>query len=66
MTHTPGPPPWWEAWARRTGRALVESPETVLRPIEGGVEVWQAEVLAWRRWSGVTVDEDDWEWFVWA
>jgi hypothetical protein len=40
--------------------------DTVSRawPVSGGLEAWRAEVLAWRRWSGVRVDEDDWAWFV--
>ncbi|NMO14319.1 hypothetical protein HPC49_29905 [Pyxidicoccus fallax] len=55
----------------RVNRMLVrnfEPPErgTVSRawPIRGGLEAWRAEVLAWRRWNGLAVDEDAWEWFV--
>ncbi len=29
----------------------------------GGLAAWRAEVLAARRWSEVTVDEDEWKWF---
>jgi hypothetical protein len=55
----------------RVNRQLLRSferPErgTVSRawPVAGGLEAWRTEVLAWRRRNAVTVDEDDWEWFV--
>jgi hypothetical protein len=30
----------------------------------GGLPAWRAEVLAARRWSALTVDATEWEWFV--
>ncbi|WP_223643448.1 hypothetical protein [Corallococcus sp. EGB] len=33
-------------------------------PLRGGAATWKAEVTAWQKWSGVTVQPDDWEAFV--
>lgn len=33
-------------------------------PVRGGLEVWRAEVLAWRKWNALPADTDRWEWFV--
>lgn len=33
-------------------------------PLRGGLEVWKAEVLAWRRWNTFPAAPGSWEWFV--
>jgi hypothetical protein len=33
-------------------------------PLRGGLEVWRAEVLAWRRWNAFPAEPAPWEWFV--
>ncbi|WP_199727742.1 hypothetical protein [Corallococcus sp. CA049B] len=33
-------------------------------PLRGGAAAWEAEVTAWRKGSGVTVQADDWEAFL--
>jgi hypothetical protein len=52
-------------------RSLLRDHEQVHRlavtrafPLRGGAATWKAEVTAWRKWSGVTVQSDDWAFFV--
>ncbi|WP_208647293.1 hypothetical protein [Corallococcus interemptor] len=52
-------------------RSLLRDHEQVHRlavtrafPLRGGAAAWKAEVTAWRKGSGVTVQSDDWAFFV--
>ncbi|MFP2898939.1 hypothetical protein [Corallococcus sp. 4LFB] len=52
-------------------RGLLRDHEPVRRlavtrafPLRGGAATWQAEVTAWRKWSGVEVNPDDWAGFL--